>query len=97
MSTETIKAPSGREFTYQPAGGDPDRIEALTALLCDSVTADADATQQVDNLFQAATSLFMELGEVEPNRDGDNFYEAVWAVQRGLSAWITRNALKDGE
>ena len=91
-----ITAPSGRKFTYQPAG-DPERIEALVTLLCDSLTEDGDSEQFVDNMFQAATSLFMELGEVEPNRDGDNFYVAVSAVQRGLSAWITRNAPEDGE
>ena len=86
----TIKAPSGREFTYQPAG-DHERIEALTTLLCDSLTTDGDAAQHVDNMFQAATGLFMELGSLQ-EADADT---AVLAIQRGLSAWITRNAPED--
>jgi hypothetical protein len=86
----TITAPSGRKFTYQPAG-DPERIKALVTLLCDSLTEDGDSEQFVDNMFQAATSLFMELGE---STDAN---AAVLSVQQGLSAWITRKAPEDGE
>ena len=93
MSTETIKAPSGREFTYEVAG-DPDRIEALVTLLCDSVTTDGTREQQIDNMFQAATCLFMEIGDVAGKSDWTNIQTA-FAIRNGLSTWIARNAPAD--
>lgn len=97
---DTITAPSGRQFTYEPSGGDPERIKALTELLCDSITADGGANAHVDNMFQAATSLAMELFAIDHGRitgtgSADEYLDVVIAVQQGLRTWITRNAPKD--
>ena len=91
MEHHTITCPSGRVAHYETSGTTAerlDRIQNVTELLCDSLTTDGNEENHLDNLFAAATMLFIELSEVNAAYGGD----AIKSTCRGLSRWITRNA-----
>ena len=88
MTLISYTAPSGRSGTYETANGDPQRIKALTSLLCSSITSDATADEHLDNLFQASVSLSAELEEID-SCDDDHYCLAVHSIKTALVEFTT--------